>query len=221
MHISIIDDEKILANKILKKLQNSGYAASAFHGYEDFMQHGDASSELYIIDLSLGDGTGFDIIRWLRKNKDSCVPIIIISGYGDSQNIIYGLELGADDYLTKPLVPDELIARVKAILRRPHGLMNEGIMRYRNISFNTATKETRVGNDIIYLTKNESLIVETFLSNQKKILTRERLISNVWGGHHLSDVSDNTINVTLSNIRKKLGGDFVPKTIYNQGYILE
>lgn len=221
MHISIIDDEKILANKILKKLQNSGYAASAFHGYEDFMQHGDASSELYIIDLSLWDGTGFDIIRWLRKNKDSCVPIIIISGYGDSQNIIYWLELGADDYLTKPLVPDELIARVKAILRRPHGLMNEGIMRYRNISFNTATKETRVWNDIIYLTKNESLIVETFLSNQKKILTRERLISNVWWGHHLSDVSDNTINVTLSNIRKKLGGDFVPKTIYNQGYILE
>lgn len=89
MHISIIDDEKILANKILKKLQNNGYAASAFHGYEDFMHHGDASSGLYIIDISLSDGTGFDIIRWLRKNKESRVPIIVISGYADTQNIVY------------------------------------------------------------------------------------------------------------------------------------
>lgn len=94
-------------------------------------------------------------------------------------------------------------------------------MRYKNIVFNTATKEVKVGNDLVYLTKNESLIVEVFLSHQKKILTREKLISNVWGGHHLSDVSDNTINVTLSNIRKKLSPNFMPKTIYNQGYILE
>jgi DNA-binding response OmpR family regulator len=89
MHISIIDDEKILADKILKKLQNNGYAASAFYGYQDFMHHGDATSGLYIIDISLSDGTGFDIIRWLRKNKESRAPIIVISGYGDSQNIVY------------------------------------------------------------------------------------------------------------------------------------
>lgn len=99
--------------------------------------------------------------------------------------------------------------------------MSEPIMRYKNILFNTTTKETKIENKPVYLTKNESLIVETFLSNQKKIVTREILISNVWGGHHLSDVSDNTINVTLSNIRKKLLGNFMPKTVYNQGYILE
>ena len=144
MHISVIDDEKILANKVLKKLQGSGYAASAFYGYEDFMRHGDADSQLYIIDISLGDGTGFDIVRWLRQNKQSTVPIIMISGYGDSQNIIYGLDLGADDYLTKPLVPDELIARVKAILRRP-SIINAGeIIRYKNISFHTHTREVYV-----------------------------------------------------------------------------
>ncbi|EKD30325.1 MAG: DNA-binding response regulator VanRB [uncultured bacterium (gcode 4)] len=221
MHISIIDDEKILANKILKKIQNSGYAASAFHGYQDFMRHGDASSELYIIDISLWDGTGFDIIRWLRKNQHSRVPIIIISGYGDTQNVIYWLELGADDYLTKPFIPDVLIARIKAILRRPRELVNNPVVRYKDVTFNTVTKETKIGSNSVYLTKNESLIVETFLSNQKKIVTRERLISNVWGWHHLSDVSDNTINVTLSNIRKKLSGNFMPKTVYNQGYILE
>lgn len=99
--------------------------------------------------------------------------------------------------------------------------MDESLIRYKDITFNTNTKETRIGKSSIYLTRNESLIVEAFLSHQKKVLTREHLISSVWGGHHLSDVSDNTINVTLSNIRKKLAGNFMPKTIYNQGYILE
>ena len=89
MHISIIDDEKLLVNRVLKKLKSHGYAASAFYGYEDFMLNGDAHSQLYIIDLSLGDGSGFDIIRWLRENNGSQVPIIIVSGYNDSQNIIY------------------------------------------------------------------------------------------------------------------------------------
>jgi len=94
-------------------------------------------------------------------------------------------------------------------------------MRYKDIVFNTVTKETRVAGKPVYLTKNESLIIEAFFSNQKKIITREKLISSVWGGHKMSDVSDNTINVTLSNIRRKFSGKFALKTIYNQGYVLE
>lgn len=216
MHISIIDDEKILVNKLLKKIQSNGYAASAFNGYEHFMKHGDSTSELYIIDLSLGDGTGFDIIRWLRKDKHSRVPIIIISGYGDSQNIVHGLGIGADDYITKPFVPEELIARIKAVLRRPQNTLIEPVLSYKTITFDTGTMETKISEKTVYLSRNESLMVEAFLSNQNKILTREQIIAHVWGGHHLSDVSDNTINVTLSNIRKKLAGSFVPRTVYNQ-----
>ncbi len=180
MHISIIDDEKILVNKLLKKIQSNGYAASAFNGYEHFMKHGDSTSELYIVDLSLGDGTGFDIIRWLRKDKHSRVPIIIISGYGDSQNIVYGLGIGADDYITKPFVPEELIARIKAVLRRPQQSLIEPVLSYKNITFDTGTMETRIDNKPLYLSRNESLMVEAFLSNQNKILTREQIISHVW-----------------------------------------
>ncbi len=221
MHISIIDDEKILSSKILKKIENNGYSASAFCGYQDFMKNANANSDLYIIDLSLGDGSGFDIIDWLRKEKHSLAPIIIMSGYADSQNVIYGLDIGADDYITKPFVPDELIARIKAILRRPRTTMIAPVVKYKNIAFNTATREAKIGNKPVYLTRNETLVVEMFLVNQKKIISRERLISSVWGWTGLGDVSDNTINVTISNIRKKLEGSFIPKTIYNQGYILE
>ena len=93
MHISIIDDEKLLANKILKKLRGSGYAADAFYGYQDFITNGDSGSGLYIVDVSLGDGSGFDVIRWLRNNRNCKSPIIIISGFGDSENIVYGLDI--------------------------------------------------------------------------------------------------------------------------------
>lgn len=99
--------------------------------------------------------------------------------------------------------------------------MTEPVVVYKNISFNTITKEARVGNQIVLLTKNESLIAEAFLSHQNKVITREKLITSVWGGCRLCDISDNTINVTLSNLRKKLEGNFTPKTVYNQGYILE
>jgi two-component system phosphate regulon response regulator PhoB len=145
----------------------------------------------------------------------------MISGYGDSQNIIYGLDLWADDYLTKPLIPEELIARVKAILRRPPSIRSGNIIKYKDISFNPLTAEVFIGDRPVYLTKNENRILGLLMSEQGKIVSREDLIVWVWGGHTDEDVSDNTINVTLSKIRKKLEGNFVPKTIYNQGYILE
>lgn len=221
MHISIIDDEKILVNKVMKKLWGNGYATSAYYSYEDFMRRGNADSQLYIVDLSLGDGSGFDIIRWLRENRNSHVPIIMVSGHGDSQNIIYGLELGADDYLIKPLVPEELMARIKAMLRRPNNFVSSTIITYKNLVFDIDTKMVKIGDIGVHLAKKESLILELFLTNQGKILTREQLVTSVWGGGQADDITDNTINATISKVRKKLSGNFTPKTIYNHGYVLD
>lgn len=102
------------------------------------------SSQLYIVDISLRDGSGFDIVKRLRKDGKSKVPIIIISGYGDSQNIIYGLDLGADDYLRKPFVPDELIARVRAVLRRPETISKQPVLKYMDITLDLNTREVHV-----------------------------------------------------------------------------
>jgi DNA-binding response OmpR family regulator len=221
MHISIIDDEKILAQRIQKKLENEGFAVSIFHGYKEFMQNGDARSKLYIIDISLWDGSGFEIITWLRANSSSKAPIMIISGYGDSEKVVYGLNIGADDYMIKPLLPDELIARVKALMRRPHTLISSKLLLYKDISYNPERHETRVWENQVYLTHKESMILELFLSRQWHLVSREELINSVWGWNKLSDVSDNTINVTLSKLRKKVGNNFDLKTIYNEGYIIE
>ncbi len=221
MHISIIDDEKILGSKIKKKLENEGYAVSAFYSYEDFMTHGDANSQLYIVDLSLWDGSWFDIIKWLRGKAECKSPIMIMSGYGDSENIIYGLNIGADDYLTKPFIPDELIARIKALLRRPTILVPHKLLTYKNIIFDPESRETISWDTKIYLTNKENMVLEFFLMHQWEIISREKLITYIWWGHHIGDVSDNTINVTLSNVRKKIWEDFTLKTMYNHWFILE
>jgi DNA-binding response OmpR family regulator len=221
MHISIIDDETILVERIMKKLSHQGYAVSGFFGHKDYMDHGSHDSQLYIIDISLRDGSGFDIIKYLRTSKKSKAPIIIVSGYSDSEKIIYGLDLGADDFLVKPIVPEVLIARIQAVLRRPTNYLESKVLRFKDIVFDTHSKITTVNKIVIRLTKKESLILETFLTSIGRVVSRERLISEAWGGDSLFDITDNTINVTLSTLRKKLPGQFVPRTVYNFGYILE
>ena len=166
MHITIVDDEKVLGSKIKKKLENEWYAVSAFYGYNEFMAQGDANSQLYIVDISLWDGSGFDIISWLRTKVECKAPIIIMSGYGDSENIIYGLNIGADDYLTKPFVPDELIARVKALLRRPVDMLPQKLLQYKNITFDPVTKEVMVWSTKLHLGHKEKMILEFFMTNQ-------------------------------------------------------
>ncbi len=221
MHISIIDDERILGSKIKKKLENEWYAVSAFYSYHDFMMNGDANSQLYIVDISLWDGSWFDIIKWLRENTECKSPIMIMSWYWDSENIIYGLNIGADDYLTKPFIPEELIARVKALLRRPTILVPHKLLRYKNIVFDPESRETTYWDTKLYLTNKESMILEFFLIHQWEIVSREKLITYIWWWHNIGDVSDKTINVTHSKLRKKIWEDFTLKTMYNHWYILE
>jgi len=222
MHISIIDDEKILANKIGKKLEQNGYTVSIFYGYREFLRNGNSNSQLYIVDISLQDGSGFDIVNWLRGKEKSHIPIIIISGFGDSQNIIYGLDIGADDYLTKPFVPEELMARVKAVLRRPEITVDTAkTLKHKKLTYDTDSKIARFHDKIIHTTRIEARILECFLLNKGKIVSRSKLIVEAWGQNAQMDVTDNTINVTLSKIRKKFPDNFELKTIYNQGYLLK
>ena len=221
MHISIIDDELILGTKIKKKLEHVGYSVSVFTSYEHYMSHGDTRSHLYIIDISLGDGSGLDIIKWLRSNGRSQAPIIIMSGYSDSASIIYGLDIGADDYMTKPCVPDELIARIRAMLRRPVDRQADIHLQYRGIRLNVENKTVYVGNTHIPLSAKETAILELLMSNMTETITREQLITDTWWWDHIGLISDNKINVTLCRLRKKIGSDFALKTVYKQGFILE
>jgi len=222
MNISIIDDEKILADKTCKKLEKHWYSVNVFHSCDDFFNKYIWDSDLYIIDLWLWDGSWFDIIKWLRKEQKSISPIIITSAYADCEKKIYGLDVWADDYMTKPFIPEELLARVKAQLRRNNGWMNNTkVLTYKNITFETENLIVKVGTKIIPLTSKEIQLIYFFLTHVWKLIPKNKIIYSVWNSSDFSSVSDNTINVTVSKIRKKLGKRFKLKTKVNEGYILE
>ena len=222
MNISIIDDEKILADKTCKKLEKHWYSVNVFHSCDDFFNKYISNSDLYIIDLGLWDGSWFDIITWLRNEKKSISPIIITSAYADSEKKIYWLDLWADDYMTKPFIPEELLARVKAQLRRNNWAMkNVELLTYENITFETENLIVKVGTKIIPLTSKEIQLIHFFLTHVWKLIPKNKIIYSVWNSSDFSSVSDNTINVTVSKIRKKLWKRFKLKTKVNEWYILE
>lgn len=222
MNISIIDDEKILADKTSKKLEKHWYSVNVFHSCKEFYNWYMLDSDLYIIDLWLWDGIWFDIIKWLRNEKKSTSPIIITSAYADSEKKIYWLDVGADDYMTKPFIPEELLARVKAQLRRNNSSIDDAsLLKYENITFDTQNHIIKVWNKVVDLTKKEIQLVHFFLTHPWKLIPKNKLIYSVWNSSDFVSVSDNTINVTISKIRKKLGNKFKLKTKKNEGYILE
>ncbi len=220
MHITIVDDEKVLAKKIKKKFENNGYIVSMFKGYQDFMQNNTIRSSLYVIDISLGDGNGFDIIDWLKNKKQYPSPILILSGYGETDKVIYGLNMGADDYIIKPCMPEELIARAKALMRRSGDLIDQQNIEYKWVIYDFDKIGVFIWGERVSLTMKETMAVELFMRNIGKVLSREQLINYIWWDKSHVSVTDNTINVTISNIRKKIGIDFEIKNIYSHGYVL-
>lgn len=202
MHICIIEDEEILNEKIVKKLENNWFLASGYTSYKQFLQYGDTLSDLYIIDISLWDGSGFDIIRYLREQWCSS-PIIILSGYSDSEKIIYGLNIGADDYMTKPFIPEVLIARVQALLRRPKNIVETEVLEYKNIKLIPSSWLVELNNQPIHLSRKEFFILELLMKSPGEYIDREEFISKIWWSNK-EEITNNNINVTLLKLRRKL-----------------
>lgn len=223
MNITLIDDERILAKNISKKLEKHWYSVNVFYNCRDFYNSQFRSSDLYIIDIGLPDGSGFDIIKWLRETKKTQSHIIITSAFWDIEKKVYGLELWADDYMTKPCNPEELIARIKANLRRETLTLHWGwnSYKYSDIQYDLDKNVITKNNHVVDVTKKERLLLKLFLWNPNTLIEKNELIEQVWSSSEEAIVSDNTINVTISKLRKKLWQDFKLKTKINEGYILE
>ncbi|MDD4152020.1 MAG: response regulator transcription factor [Candidatus Gracilibacteria bacterium] len=220
MKIALIEDEKLLSTKIAKKIILNGFFVDIFNDAKSFILN-NKEYNLYIIDIGLPDGNGLDIIKFLRETKKINKPIIIISGYNDIEKKVYGLNIGADDYLTKPFNPEELIARINALLRR-----NKKISKikydifHKDLSYNYQNRKIFKNGMEVDLQVKEKQIVKFFISNKGKLVTKSDLISEVWGEHDKMFISNNNINVTLHKIRKKLGDSFDLETLHSEGYIL-
>lgn len=178
--------------------------------------------DLLIVDINLPDGSGIEIIKKIKK-INPMTGVIVISARNSLENKIEGLESGADDYITKPFAMEELIARVKSLLRRRNYSGND-IVSYGDISINTTAREVFVGKEQLELTKSEYDILLFFFANPNRVLSKESIAEHIWGDNmDLADSFD-FIYSHIKNIRKKIGfaGASDPvKAVYGIGYKLQ
>ncbi len=222
MYITIIEDEKILSSNIAKKLIRNWFNTKIYNSYNEFINYSNNKSDLYIIDISLRDKKNwFDIIKYLREKKKIDSPIIIISGYSDIEKKLYWLDIWADDYLVKPFSSDELIARIRALIRRSFKATNNSKISYNNLIYNASDKIILKKGKVVNLRAREIQFVEFLLFNIGQLVTKTQIINSVWWEDDILKISDNNLDVTVSNIRRKLWKEFKLRTIINKWYILE
>lgn len=219
MRILIIEDQENLAKLVKSGLEAEGFAVDCvFDGETGFrrisMNHKDY--DLVILDWMLPKMNGDEICREVRKLKIE-VPILMLTARDGSRDIITGLEFGADDYLTKPFSFDVLVARIRAILRRPKNALPLELC-VGDIVLNPATKKVFRGKKEIELTLKEFALLEYLMRNQGIAVTRDQILSNVWD--FAFDSFANVIDVHITNIRKKLGDKAakIIETVRGVGY---
>ena len=180
--------------------------------------------DLYLLDVQLPDGTGFEICKLIKNISDK--PVIFISERIEESNIVYGLDIGADDYIAKPLRNSELISRIKSVLRRYNSSKSaNNIITYSNLKVDTDKVKVYKDSEEIFLTSLEYKILLLFLNNIGKVITREELIEKIWDidGNY---VNDNTLSVYIKRLRLKISDSqdsekHTIQTVRGIGYILK
>ena len=217
--ILVVDDEKNISQLVKMYLTNEGFdVAVATDGTMALEKARQLKPSLIVLDLMLPGVSGLDVCKQLRREGD--IPIIILTARGDDVDRIVGLEIGADDYVAKPFNPRELVARVKAVLRRskPTTRTPEPLT-IGNLTIDPARREVTVAGKPVILRAKEFDLLLTFAQNVGLVLDRERLLNLVWGFDYLGD--SRTIDVHITWLRDKLSGSTCRiQTVWGVGYKL-
>lgn len=201
MRILVVEDEHKIANSIKKGLELENYAVDvAYDGKYGFDLASTEPFDLIILDLMLPEMSGLEICTKLREQKKH-TPILMLTAKSQIRDKVLGLNTGADDYLTKPFSFEELVARVRALTRRPKDILNT-ILTAEDLSLNSATFEVARGSVSIKLSSKEFALLEYLLRNQNRIITKEELINHVW--NYDADILPNTVEVYIKNLRTKI-----------------
>lgn len=218
MRILIVEDEEKLASVIKRGLKNEGFSAECvFDGESGEITAQSGDFDLIILDLMLPKKDGFEVCKNLRK-KGISIPILILTAKDSTSSKITGLNFGADDYLIKPFSFDELVARIKALLRRPN-IIEPEILQTDNLKLNTRTREATYCGKSFKLTKKEYNLLEYFLRNINYVLTREQILDRIWGWDY--EGFSNVVDVHIRNIRKKIQRGNLIETVRGTGYCLK
>ena len=202
MNILIIEDEYSLADAVAETLKNEKFSVTIKTNGEDGEDEALTENyDLILLDVMLPKKNGFEILRYLRQEKIK-TPIIMLTAKSEMDDKLNGLEHGADDYITKPFSMRELIARIKAVLKRTNNIENTDCLEYGDIILDLKNAKIKCNDNEIQLSGKELEILEQLLLNKNQILSREKLLERIWGFE--SDAEYNNIEVYLTFIRRKL-----------------
>jgi len=216
--VLVVEDEASIASFVSLYLKNAGYAVrTAATGGEALTQVAADQPALIVLDLNLPDIDGIEVCRRLRKNAD--VPILMLTARDEDVDKIIGLEVGADDFLTKPFNPRELVARVKSVLRRStpdRKELESAQIRHSDLVVDAGRREVHVGDQEIQLAPKEFDLLWELLDHRGLVLTRDQLLERVWGYTFAGDTR--TVDVHVRQLRRKLGDASPIVTVWGVGY---
>lgn len=219
-HILVVDDEKSIRALLRLYLSEAGYTvAEAADGQAALNQVRQGGIDLVLLDLMLPEIDGLDVCRRLRESNGH-IPIIMVTARDDEASRVAGLELGADDYVTKPFSPREVVARVRAVLRRiAMPSEHTGLLTAGAATLDPVSRASLFGGRPVELTRLEFDLLAELIAHPRIVYTRERLLEKVWG--HQTPVGGKTIDVHVANLRKKLDGWSAIVAVRGIGYKLD
>jgi heavy metal response regulator len=222
MHILLVEDDRGASRFIKKGLSEKGYTVDAvFDGEEGLYMAASRSYELIILDVMLPEMNGFEVLKGLRKDG-IVTPVIFLTARDEKNDVVHGLELGADDYLIKPFSFPELLARIKAVMRRGQKDFESSRIIVADLSLNLISRTAERGGQVIELSGKEFSLLEYLMRNGGQILTRTMILEHVWG--YDFDTTSNIIDVHINRLRAKIDKDSdvrLIKTIKGVGYVLK
>ncbi len=220
MRILVVEDEHKIANSIKKGLEQETYAVDvAFTGQDGYDMSASEEYDLIILDVLLPGMSGIEICQKLRQEQNH-TPVLMLTAKGQIEDKVSGLDAGADDYLTKPFAFEELLARIRALTRRPKNSIGT-VLNCEDLSLNTTTYEATRDGKIISLTSKEYALLEYLLRHKNQVLTRDQIINHIWD--YDADVLPNTVEVYIGYLRNKVDQQFpdkkpLIKTVRGFGY---
>lgn len=216
--ILVVDDEEDLCEILKFNLEMEGYQVDTANSAEEALKLELTRYGLLLLDVMMGEISGFKMARMMKQNKDTAnIPIIFITAKDTENDTITGFNLGADDYISKPFSLREVILRVKAVLRRTGNVQtdNEEKLTYKGLTIDIPKKKVTINDEEISLTKKEFEILLFLLQNQGRVFSREDILARVW--HDEVYVLDRTIDVNITRLRKKIG-EYGQRIVTRLGY---
>ncbi len=224
MKVLIVEDEHKIANTIRDGLKQNNYAVDiTYDGEKGFDLASTEDYDVIILDLLLPEMGGITICEKLRKEEKNHTPILMLTAKDLTEDKVKGLDAGADDYLAKPFSFSELMARIRALSRRPKQSLGQ-VLKVKDLELNTLTKQVKRSGKVLDISKKEFSILEYLMRNKNLVVNRNQIISHVW--NYDSDVLPNTVEVFVGFLRKKIEKPFqnkskIIKTVRGFGYTIQ